>query len=222
MEVSREALTIARAIVGEFDRAEVLARIAPHLPSDAMAEALAIVYTISGEETRANALTDLVSHLPEESRDSICRETLAIACSCEEYGYLCAYAIAGLAPYLSNDLKNEALAAARALTIPDERSRALAGLMPHLSDDLRPTVGREALPAAHAIAAQDDYARALANLAFHIPDDLKLETLSRTHFLPRLQSALVAPTVILRSSQFGTKCTSQSFKRRYGRIPCIH
>ncbi len=83
-----------------------------------------------------------------------------------------------IAPYLSHDLKAEALAIARAISGDHFRVRALSGLAPHLPDGLKADAVRNALATARAIKNQSARAEALSGLAPHLPDGLKAEALA--------------------------------------------
>ncbi len=76
--------------------------------------------------------------------------------------------LAGLSPYLSEPLKEEALrealAAARKIEGEWSRSQALAGLSPYLSEPLKEEALREALAAARKIKYEPSRAKALAEL----------------------------------------------------------
>ncbi|MFN3374162.1 MAG: hypothetical protein ACK44M_11400, partial [Chloroflexus sp.] len=76
-----EALAAARAIKGEWWRAEALGALAPHLPAGLLGEALAAARAIEDAEKCAEALGALAPHLAELPRAQLYKswaETLPI------------------------------------------------------------------------------------------------------------------------------------------------
>jgi hypothetical protein len=92
-----------------------------------------------------------------------------------------AEALAGLAPYLPELMRSEAvrqaLEEARAIADSGERARALADLALHLPESLREEALGQMLEAVQAIADSDDRARALADLTVRLPEPLRRQAL---------------------------------------------
>jgi len=101
-----------------------------------------------------------------------------------EKKYSLARALVDLAPYLSEPLLQDALAAARAVADESARAQALVDLAPRLSESLL----QEALTAVRAIADEGARARALAGLVPHLSESLEVTV---------LQEALTAVQAIM-------------------------
>jgi hypothetical protein len=191
---SAQGLTYARQIPDLSQRAEMLARLVPHLgpPQRApvLREALEAARAIGDEERRAATLATLAAHLESPQRAPILREALEAARAISDE-WRRAETLATLATYLEPPLREPALCKAleRARAISDEwrRAETLAELAPHLEPPLRASVLREALEAARTIGVQWMRATPLASLAPH------LEPLLRA---PVLREALEAARAI--------------------------
>src|SRR6266487_1020230 len=150
---AREALEITKAIEEEEYRAESLARLAPYLSE--VGRKTRQVTRLHGE-----SLTRLAPYLFEE----LLREALEIARVIEEEEYR-AESLAGLAPYLSEKLRDKVIQEVLeiATTIEDEESwvKVLVQLAPFLPEPLL----RDVLEKAQAIRDEEYCANALEELA---------------------------------------------------------
>ncbi|WGV27274.1 NB-ARC domain-containing protein [Halotia branconii] len=161
-----EALSAARAIQYELDRADALSALADKLP-EVLPEALAAARTIQDESHRADALSALADKLPPE----LLPEALAAARTIQYESHR-VYALSALADKLPEVLP-EALAAARAIQDESHRADALSALA-----DKLPEVLPEALAAARAIEDESHRADALSALADKLPPELLPEALA--------------------------------------------
>jgi len=75
----REALTAARGIEREEQRAQALASLAPYLPETLLREALDVARTIRDARIRAGALLSLIEYLPASQYAPVLEEALAAA-----------------------------------------------------------------------------------------------------------------------------------------------
>jgi len=176
--ILEEALATASAISGEYNRAEALTALAPHLPADLLGQALATASAISGESARARALTALAPHLLPDLRASALGEALATTAAISgEYDQ--AEALTALAPHLPQDQRasalGQALSTAAAISGESARARVLAALAP----DLPPDLLGQALSTASAISGESARARALTALAPHLPLDERASALDQ-------------------------------------------
>ena len=161
-ELLDETLTIARKIIGEYDRTQSLVAIVPHLRSDLQSsvcyDALSTARNIKDEYNRSKALVAVASCSPSSLKASRWR-----------YGEKRRRKIASCSPSsLKVSVLDEALATAR--SIKDRyRSTALIAVATQLPHDLQEPVIFEALIAAKSI--EDEYERfeALANAMPHLP-----------------------------------------------------
>lgn len=157
-ELLHKAFGIAQAINNDFPRAIALSGLAPHLTKELLREALDMASAMKDNWSRAEALACLGSQLPQR----LLREALEAARTIEENGPL-AKSLSGLAPYVREPRKMDALreATAAALAVEDDwlRAAALADLGPHLKGRLL----KEILEA--ILAIEDEVARAEALVA---------------------------------------------------------
>ena len=202
--VERLGLTAARAIEGEWSRAEVLAALAPHLESEArkqaLAEGLVAARAIEDERWRAEVLAALAPHLEGEARKQALAEGLAAARAIEDERRR-AQILVALAPHLEGDLLAEGLAAARAIDDEDCRAEVLAALAPHLGGDLL----AEGLAAARAIEDGWQRAEALAALAPHLEGDLLAEGLAAARTIEWAQREAKALAVLAPHLESGAR-----------------
>ena len=176
-----QGLTYARRSPDLKQRAEALARLAPHLPeakrAQVLREALAAAWEIENEQQRAAALVGLAPHLPE----LLLRETLAAAQEIEDERCR-TEALAGLGPCLPEaeraQVLQEALVTARKSMGEEWGVAVLAKLAPHLPEAERAQVLRAALTAATELWHESMQARTLKRLAPHLPESLLREALS--------------------------------------------
>jgi hypothetical protein len=169
-----EAVPASRKLTRyQFSRADVLAALAPRLPTDLLVEALTDTRQISDKDRRARVIAALVPRLPA----SLLADALTAA---QQIGdeYPRAQLLAALASCLPADLLDETLAAARQITDTAQRTKVLATLASHLSADQQKLVWAEALAAAQQINSEYFRAQELALLAPQLPADLIAETLA--------------------------------------------
>jgi hypothetical protein len=163
----RLGLAAARALLHEWDRAEALAALAPHLEGSLLTEALATARAIEYEEERSEALAALAPHL----EGSLLTEALAAAHTLDNERYR-AEALVALAPHLEGERQQqaltEALAAARTLDNERYRAEALVDLAPRLEGETQRQVLTEALATARAIDDEEYRASTLVALAPHL------------------------------------------------------
>ncbi len=178
-----EALTAVRDIEEAGQRAKTLAGLAPYLSEALLREALTTVYVIQDSENQVRALNELAS--PRLAELGYPREALAAAQEVED-SELRAQVLAGLVPYLSEELLHEALAAA--WEVEDERGRArvLAKLSHRLAELGHP---QKALALAQEIEDVLSQARVLAELAPYLSEGLLKEALVMARQLPTSQDS---------------------------------
>jgi hypothetical protein len=180
-----EALTAAREMADQPERALLLATLAPRLPAAqrqrAWAEALALAVTLrnADESEQLPVLETLIPQLPAD----LIPEALAAARQLTDQRYLAqllAMLAARLPPGERQQAADEALAAARPVTDQRRRLELLAAVVARLPADLRQQAGTEALAAAEQNTGVDDYNRGklLVELAPHVPADLLARTLA--------------------------------------------
>jgi hypothetical protein len=179
IELLSEAFHAIRKVTspGE-DRAEPLAALAPHLPSNLLAEALRLALEtgrplLSGEEwydTRDKALASLAPYLPPRLLSKALHEIRKIRNEATR-----ARALLALAPHLPPKQQSlaiaEAMRFARRIKYEEERVQVLAVLAPYLPLELlAETLHTIALEG--RIRREGERVRALANLAPYLPPEL--------------------------------------------------
>lgn len=190
-----EALAVARET--EYDRAEILMGLAPYLSESLLIEALAVARETRWNQERVEALVNLAPHLQGALQEQVLSEVLATVPEFASGNYMTvAKTLAGLAPYSSRGLLGEAVALARRFGSPSAWS-ALAPYLPedlldeaileagnyqnvvgkaHLLAELSPYLSRElldkALSTALEIGSSRFRAEALAGLAPYLPREL--------------------------------------------------
>jgi alkylhydroperoxidase/carboxymuconolactone decarboxylase family protein YurZ len=125
-------------------RAGALAALAPYLSGSLMTEALDAARAIGDEDSRAQALTGLAPHVGQDQCRAVLTEALAAATAISRSTRSLARdgtperaeRLAALAPYLPEDLLEQALTAAIGISHEDSRADALVGLVPHLPEDM--------------------------------------------------------------------------------------
>jgi len=199
LEVLREALETAETIQNEFERAEVLIRLVPHLPAYLQDEALRAAleaketYLVADwlkrrqdittrgpipdpEDGLAIALSELASNLPDELKTRAERQAVQLAwtkpSTAERAGVLIQ-----LAPCLSAELKRqillEALPVSQAVEDDKTRARLLALLAPQLAES---GYKRDAVETAQAIQLESYRMRTLATIAGCLPEPMRDKT----------------------------------------------
>ncbi|ACK71265.1 NB-ARC domain protein [Gloeothece citriformis PCC 7424] len=153
-----EAVSFARSIEDESDRARTLRELVPHLAKVSIEEALCVARSIEDKYYRASALSQLVTH-----RSELIEEALCVARSIEDKDDR-ASALSQLVTHRS-ELIEEALCVARSIEDKDDRASALSQLVTHRSELIE-----EALCVARSIEDKYDRARALSQLVPHRPE----------------------------------------------------
>ncbi len=142
----RSLLSDARS---ESERAGVIVTLASHLPPGVLAEVMTASLKLRAESGyRAAALVPLLPHLPEKEKPLAGEKTLeAITLTGNWQQRAESIAACATGGYLSGELIQRALAAAREIGDEGFRARALAALMPCLGPDERTSVLSETLGA---------------------------------------------------------------------------
>jgi hypothetical protein len=136
----REILETIRNIDSDHYRAQILAALAPYLPTSALPGAFAAARQISRDRWRTRAILSLVQNLAEAEREPILGDLLVSIETLEE-GHpvgpsLRAQLLTQIAPLLSDVLLGNALSIAQRIDHPQWQAEALMGLAPHLSAGL--------------------------------------------------------------------------------------
>jgi hypothetical protein len=182
VQATREVLTAARMIEDLTERAWTFVELAPYLRAPLLSDALAAVQDVfeQSHHFRALALSGLVAYFSGMEQDQVRREALMAAVAIREEDYQ-ARALSRLAPFLSESLLQEALAAARNLSercfLSYPLAEALTALAPHLPEPERAQVLQEALITARAIEDAGKRARILSELAPHLPKSEQVQLL---------------------------------------------
>jgi hypothetical protein len=174
-DLQAQILVATQAVPGP-GKAEVLAALAPHLPSGLLDNALASAQAIEDSEWRARALAVLIPYLPPTQQQETLAEILNIlgpllGGKLQEESVLfrlsdggvvydeetLALVLGSLASYLPRELLPLGLATAQAIADRGLRARVLAALASRLSAENRTRVLGEALVAACSI--EDDRLR---------------------------------------------------------------
>ena len=195
-QVLQEALSAARGIEYESDRAHVLADrahvlavIALHLNDElktqVLQEALSAAREIKWESASnldaptagfkdgyVRLLVALAPHLNNELKTQVLQEALSVAREIKDEGNR-VHALATLVPRLNDEFKTQALVMTSKIIDEDVRADALATLAPYLSSELK----TQALVIAREITWETSHARALTNLVPHLKNDLKIQVL---------------------------------------------
>ena len=160
-----QALEVACAIAGEWELAEALQALAPHLPPDLLPDALAAARAITSEWARGRVLQALAPHLPPNEQPAVYAEALATARAiADEWARV--EALQALAPH---PLPGEQPTPVAAHEIADKQVQAVVLQALCLPPSEQPAVFAQAFAVARAI--RDEWARAAAlrDLAPHLP-----------------------------------------------------
>ena len=152
-------LSTALAISNEWQRADALSALAPHLDAALLPTALTATLALQEKPQRAKALGALAPHLNAIPSSTALAAALALSDERQR-----ADALGALAPHLDAALLPTALTAALALSDERQRADALSALAPHLDAALLPT----ALTATLALQEKPQRAKALGALAPHL------------------------------------------------------
>lgn len=171
-ELEADIIAGALAIRAPVARARALTALAQALPDrielvNLAAEAIAV---ISEEDERIEALTVFVPCLFGQKDHGEYPQALTAALGIAvdfTRRPLRARALVALAPYLTPDLQQEALAAVHALPNERERATLLGELAPHLPSNMLVA----SLAVAHSMREQDARVHALSILAHYLPDN---------------------------------------------------
>jgi hypothetical protein len=133
-ELLREALAMAHGVRNADYRAGALVALAPALTGELVKEAIGTARELE-EENRAWALAALTPHAAGAERGPLIEEAVREAvryplAGCGVLDYVAT--ISYLAPYLTRDLLQDAVNAAKAMEVPWQRAEVLFQLLPHL------------------------------------------------------------------------------------------
>jgi hypothetical protein len=173
------AYSIAKGIVKPTERARALTALSRSTLNDRQEINLITLQTIAqieADDERGDALILFAPHLEavsiEDGFPEVMQKALEIAISFTKRTTR-ARALVALAPYLTDDLQGEALAAVNNLS--SERERAL--LLAELAPTLKPNMVVASLAVAHTMREQDARVHALTVLAHYAPAQARSQTL---------------------------------------------
>jgi uncharacterized protein YeeX (DUF496 family) len=170
-----EALAIAKAIGFNIKCVEALSGLATQLTGDQQQEALEEAFSgakaISEAEYRARALINLFPQLTDDQQRDVLTNALSATMASEHKR---PELLADLAPHLTAELLEQALAIAKRIKDGRHRVRALAVL----ADYLTPAQFEQALAAMETVENADVRKYATIILANNLPDDQVIEALS--------------------------------------------
>ena len=172
-----EALAVINGITDEHQRAQLLADLAPNLPSDiAAVGALAVAHNIRQRDARFLALKALGRRLDGSAAERIWLDALAVALALPRQLEQ-VMALAELAPNLPDQLRHRALSnalnTARSITRERARLRALSTLAPLLAD--QPQLLADALADAHTLTNPLERISALIAILPYLPEQAAIE-----------------------------------------------
>jgi hypothetical protein len=178
-DLEADTLEVTRTIKDPMERARAMTALAKQISSPLQykfrEEALTAMLQIEGDEERADALISFAPTLENASPDAdypvILEKALTISIMITRRT-MRARVLVGLAPYLTQDLQGEALAAVHGLPGERERADLLAELAPHLP----PNMLVASLAVAHTMREQDARVHALSVLAHHVPESAQTQT----------------------------------------------
>lgn len=168
-DILRQVLLECQSTQSMEAKAKGFSLLLPYLPESALEETLAAARTMTIGLDKARAIGRLAPHLPE----SMLREALAIVHTMQDLDHLGVYAsaLAGLAPYLSNELFQELHDEMRSWNHAI-RAEVLAELVPCLPQPLQATIVAEAIMAAKWHASDFRKRELLLELLPSVPDAL--------------------------------------------------
>ncbi len=205
-----EALRIAREIDDMRHRTEAFIAIAPSLPPEKSSlvvhEALRAVYAIQEPREQFPLLTNLIALLPPEQWSDVVDNTLKAVQrdfgeDKQDRAIARVTALSGLAPFLSQEQREEALTAAQKLRNPIARSLSLAALATHFPPAQCSLLLSEALKAARRIKDEErgDRFEALALIALSLPlhqrHDMLVEALKAANKVGEMYRSGLGPTL---------------------------
>jgi hypothetical protein len=185
------ALEAAVAIQEYSERAQAVAKLAPHLPQELLGEALTAVETAIGHPDYTAALAALAPRLPPELLDEafIAVKDMLYLFESDRPSAL-ATLIPFLPPQQQRTVLAEALEAAKSIDLASDRVEALTKLVPLLSSEQTKPLVAEALEAAKSIDFRDESlgsqarADALAALSTCLPPELVGEAFTAAEAIP--------------------------------------
>jgi hypothetical protein len=170
-----DALTVARNISRvSHHRADAVRSLAPHVPSSLCEELVTLAKGIRVESDRAAALIACVRHLPVAYE--IKREALTSALKYLSVSWESVEQLTELAPYLPQELLNEALAEVCKVQGTNYRAAGLAAIAPALSKELL----TQAVEAARDIDDGADRTLAIAGLTQYLDEKIRTQLLRDT------------------------------------------
>lgn len=188
--VLQEAVATARAISGKSKRAQTLAALRPSLAepmqSEVLREALREAQGVDQRGEQVWALVEVAPHLADSERSEVCQQIISAGqriWPTDESTY--GWALASLAPQLSEPLARQALEIAHHIANNYYRAKALAGLLARL---VELGCAEEALQVAGAVEDGEGRAVVLERLAPYLPESLLLQAVEMAEGVPELDS----------------------------------
>ena len=149
-----QALAIVRR-AAENERAPLMIALAPHLPPRYYDQALDVAASLTRiyghRENRDAVLATLAPNIPPLLQPRAIELAQTIGRQMEA-----AHAIAALAPHVAVEQIDSLLAAARSLSVGEERARALTGVATRLNGPIRDAVAEEAYTLARQVEIDED------------------------------------------------------------------
>jgi hypothetical protein len=167
-----EVLETTRLHTDEWQRSEILHRLAPRMPARLRAEALRDACSLEHERYRSHALVGLMPHLSTEQQ----AQALVVVQRAENETWL-AEALTAIVPVLDAALRPEVLVLAHALNDTTSRARVLSSIAPFLPPEQMYAAVAEALEAARAIGYVRWRADVLVALSPHLTVSLQAEAI---------------------------------------------
>ena len=212
--------TAARVFGRQLDRADLLVKLAPHLPPELLPEALSNARTVADHKARARALVAIAPRLPESERTTVFADALtAVRAIDGEWERL--KLLVAMAPQLPPPLRSDALTTARTIANPAHRATALTALARHSPEPDRSMVLAEALSATCATGG-NECTSLLVELAGLLPTELMAKALvaacacenQSDRYHASALSALVRRMVSLPARELAQLWTIPLFARR--------
>jgi hypothetical protein len=167
----RDALEAAQTIADEYDRARVLARLAPRLAElGSPQEVLKVARAIKDADVQVQALANLASHLSEPLRMEVLHEALAAAQALQRESK---QALGMPATGVTSSIEFWRIPMLNAIQEEFGPARVLAYFVSPSSEPLKAEVWYETLARAKEIGDAPDQARVLIALAPHLPEPVK-------------------------------------------------
>jgi uncharacterized protein DUF4062 len=184
-QATKHAFSLARALEDQLARVRVAAALAPYLarPGNMLADVLAAAQTTGKAHERVETLTRVAPYLDNDVKVRVLTQALATARELPESGWRTApraTALARLAPFLSDDLREEAVQAARTIEDKESKAAALYRVARHVSDDRKVELVREALETAQSIGDHQHRAFALERIVPDLPESERADIIQQS------------------------------------------